>query len=353
MMEAPPPQPDPRPDWETPVDRPPWWARTQTLTLAWWVLLVYGSLLPWRFGPFVSTRSDGQLWQAILAWVTSPRWQPPPMSVSSLGVSAWASDLVANAALYLPLGVLLRLAARPIDRKPAVQILAASFGVVLTSWLLECTQSLMPDRVASLNDVLINVGAGMLGVVLARPLVGGLRRGVFAVYRHTAAAWWAAGDGLDRFRRRPAAMLAIVVANAGLLIAWVWASGLSGEFAALPFARHFEQPYDVAGWWLGQSLLVYCLIGSALALTFVRQRARRGLGAVLLLCAGLVGIGEVLVATTGRAAADITEPLLAAAAVGLVGITAFLLTHAVRSSCRRKRQAPVEHDRRRRTHEYG
>lgn len=331
----------------------PWWAHPAVLAAAWWAALVYGSLLPWRFDVSGFVSASGGWNNALFAAFTAPHWLPPETGVSSLGVSHWVSDLAVNVALYLPLGILLRFAARPIDRKPVVQAMAAMLAVIATSWLIECTQVLMPGRVASLNDVAANVGAGVVGVLIARPLVACLRAAVFGLYRRCAHPLWAVRDRLASWKRRPAVLYGVVAVNALLLWAWVGASGIAGEGWRLPFASHFERSYDVAAWWLGRSLLVYCLIGALLSLMLVRDGARRGLGAVVLLSAGLAGVAQLVTAATGEAALDITEPLLATAAVGLVFVTLFLLIHAVRCSCRRREQMPVDHDRRRRAHDYG
>ena len=340
-MEATPTQSDAR--------RAPWWVHPAVLAAVWWAALVYGSLLPWRFD--LGARPNG-FSDALFAVFTAPRWLPPDTGISSLGVSHWISDLAVNLALYLPLGMLMRFATRPIDRKPVVQIMAAIFAVFATSWFIECAQALTPGRVASLNDVAANVGAGVVGVLIARPLVAGLRGVVFGVYRRNAHRLWAARDRLMALRRRPVVLYGVVAANLLLLWTWVGASGIAGEGWRLPFAGHFERSYDVAAWWLGRSLLVYCLIGALLSLMLVRDGARRGLGAVVLLSAGLAGVAQAVTAATGEAALDITEPLLAASAIGLLLVTACLLIHAVRCSCRRREQLPVEHDRRRRAHDY-
>lgn len=343
-LEANNPQPD--------TSRPPWWIHPAALTAVWWSALVYGSLLPWRFDlTRMGNPSEG--WgNTLIDLLATPRWLPQETGFSSLGVSHWASDLALNIALYLPLGIVLRFAVRPIDRKPWVQVMAAIFAVLGTSWLLECAQGLLPDRVASLNDIVANVGAGALGVLIAKPLVAGLRRVVFGLYRRNAHRLWIARDWLVAQRQRPAMLFGMVAINALLLWAWVGASGIAGEGWRLPFAGHFERSYDVAAWWVGRSLLVYCLIGALLSLMLVRDGARRGLGAVVLLSAGLAAVAQIVTAATGEAALDVTEPLLATSAIGLLFVTVFLLMHAVRCSCRRKRKMPVEHDRRQRAHDY-
>src|SRR5690606_29830585 len=97
----------------------------------------------------------------------------------------------------------------------------------------------------------------------------------------------------------------------------------------------------------GRSLLVYCVLGMLLSVAMMRKHQRRPLLWVALTTAVLVAAQQAL---CGRA--DVTEPIVALIAVGLVFTTAWLFVHAVRRSCRRRTATPVAHDRRRRPHDY-
>jgi glycopeptide antibiotics resistance protein len=76
-------------------------------------------------------------------------------------VTVVQAEQFANVVLFLPVGLLLRLA---MPRPPAVALLAlmcaASIGIEVVQYLV------LPDRVPSLIDVLTNVGGAAIGLVL-------------------------------------------------------------------------------------------------------------------------------------------------------------------------------------------
>jgi VanZ family protein len=90
-------------------------------------------------------------------------------------------DIIANVALYVPLGVLIALACRPrrtISRLATVPA-AAAVGLAVSS-LVEYTQLFLNGRVSSPSDLVMNtIGAAagaVLGVTVAPPLARGLSR---------------------------------------------------------------------------------------------------------------------------------------------------------------------------------
>lgn len=348
--------------------RRPGWLRAPLLALLTAGLLVYGSLLPWGFDVSGHVSSAGGVWPAVWAWLSSPRWIAGTADVSSYGVPVWVSDLVLNLLLYGPLGVLLRLTASRITGKQVVQILAGCFTIVLLSWLIESTQSLIPGRYASLQDVLFNSAGGVTGVLLGHRVNSGWRWLAFAFYRRSAGLRYRVNEFLSQQKRRPVVLFAVLVVNAGFVGLWYWVTRQSGTgdggVHLLPFSGYFSRSYDVAAVLLGRSLVVYCLLGGLLMVVMMRGRTRAALGWVMLTVALLAGSVEVLkllsggghagmiAGVTSGGGADVTEPLLGLMAGGFVLTLGFMLMHACRSSCRRHEQRPVSVDRRRGQHDY-
>lgn len=123
------------------------------LAALWLLLTVYASLFP--FGPW--------------------RW-PPGARLPDLLRLPWPHwfipfDIVSNLLAYVPLGLLLCLALmRGPRRWPAAAAIALAGGAAC-SYLLESTQHLLPQRVPSLLDWVLNSGGTALGALLA----GGLQ----------------------------------------------------------------------------------------------------------------------------------------------------------------------------------
>ena len=322
--------------WGKPV-----WMSSRLLLLVWVAVLVYGSLLPFDL--------DGKRFAGWTAFMTSPGWVTP-VGQSQLGISTWVSDAAMNLALYLPLGVLLRLSFRNGGWRRAVLCVLAAAGL---SWLLECMQSLSASRYAALQDVMMNTLGATVGVAVAKPLLRVERGAVFWLFRKLALPLFAMVDAARALRNHPVWMS--WAAAVGLLLmagACVWLLPTAGDHGPgmnlLPFEWHFELPYDVAALLLGRSLIVYGLLGAVASLAMWRGRSGWIVTTVAVFVTGM----ELLRWTTG-AAADVTEPILALVGVGL-GLTGiYLLIHAVRCSCRREQQVAFDGvDRRRRTHDY-
>lgn len=115
----------------------------------WLVLVAYASLFPfdgWRWPP-----GAGLLDLMHLRW---PRW--------------WDTfDVVANLLGYMPLGLLVALAALHAGRRWPVAALQGLLVGAAASYSLEVTQQLLPQRVPSLMDWVLNTGGSTLGALLA------------------------------------------------------------------------------------------------------------------------------------------------------------------------------------------
>ena len=125
--------------------------RSSAVPLAWaWAgLIVYASLFPfdgWRWPP------GAVAWQLLrLAW---PRYFIP-------------FDIAGNLLAYAPLGALVALAALRHGRRPlAALVLGMAAGAGLSS-AMEVTQNLLPQRVPSLLDWVLNFSGATLGALLA------------------------------------------------------------------------------------------------------------------------------------------------------------------------------------------
>ncbi len=320
-------------------------------------LLVYGSLLPWSFDIAGYVAASGGSWQSVFSWVTSPRWIPAATNVSSYGVPVWISDLVLNLLLYGPLGVLLRLTASRITGRQWAQIALSVMAVVALSWLIESTQSLIPGRYASIQDVLNNSFGGAVGVLLGHRMNSLWRWSAFVFYRRTAGPRYAINHYLSKQRSRPTVMFGVLIINAMCIGLWYWVTSQPSDGSAavslVPFAEHFSRSYDVAAVLVSRSMVVYCLLGGLLMVMMMRGRTRAALGWVVLLVALMAAGVEVMkLLSVEGGSADVTEPLLAMMAGGFVLTLGFMLMHACRCSCRRRVQMPVATERRQREHDY-
>jgi len=139
----------------------PWWCPA-TLVL----LVAAGSLAPFDF-VLPHSFDDASVGLSAIGWPVSD-----------------VSDLLTNLVVYLPLGVstCLWLCRRTGYLIAGIATLAGCAGLSL---LLEATQTIIPQRVASWVDVTINVGGTAIGVVVA-PFVGLL---VHFLTRRAAKAW--------------------------------------------------------------------------------------------------------------------------------------------------------------------
>lgn len=259
-----------------------------------------------------------------------------------------------NMALYLPLGVTLRMALRARWRCWHVEIIGTLAIALALSWTVESLQGLMPARVASLNDVLANSGAALFAALLAPFL--------WRLYR-TCAFWsYCRLSGVLRTLRalaaRPGVAIVIAVINAIAIGLWylgeLQKSGIGDQSViALPFERAFELPYDMGVLMLGEALLAYAGIGCLLLLLTYTGVQRVAMGWVVLGVVVLAFAAELSRAATHNTAPDVTGPLLALSAASIMAVTMYTLCYAVKRSNRRhEAQDYTGPDRRRSQHDY-
>jgi hypothetical protein len=305
--------------------RRPWWGRPGVAAAIWAGMVAYGSLMPFH----VDMSHAGVSMLAL-----SPAVSPP-------------EDVMLNLALYVPLGVLLRLTWGG--------WWPAALAVVALSYSLECVQSLMPYRVAAWQDVAANAIPAIIVAALTPWLVRGFNIVAFACYRH--GGW--VECSLRGLRGRTWLVCAIVAATALPIGFWTAAvmSPVRPTSASaanwMPFADHFARSYDKAVYFLARSMLLYGSLAVVLGVAMMRRYQRRPLLWVAL-AVGLIACQQEYRRHQAmpQTRADVTEPILAMMAAAIVFTMAWLFIHAVRHACRRRHPVPVVHDRRRKSHDY-
>jgi VanZ family protein len=196
-------------------------SRSSAVPLAWaWVgLIVYASLFPfdgWRWPPGVAA------WQLLrLAW---PRYFIP-------------FDIAGNLLAYAPLGALLALAARRHGRAAWVALTAAVLLGGSLSYTMEVVQHMLPQRVPSLLDWVLNSAGTLLGalLVLAGDALGLLRR-----WQTTRDRWLEHGNAgaLALLVLWPAALLFPTPVPLGLgQVGEVLRDALAAGLADVPWAQ--------------------------------------------------------------------------------------------------------------------
>ncbi len=144
------------------------------LAAAYALLIVYGSLYP--FSGWLPAED-------MLAFLTDP-W--PRYIIRS--------DVIINILVYLPMGLLVVRALR-YRLRPVAAVIAATALCLLLSFTMESLQALLPDRVSSRLDLVLNGLGGLGGALLARLTVnppGPLRR--LAALRRE---WFLPGRAMD------------------------------------------------------------------------------------------------------------------------------------------------------------
>ena len=122
---------------------------TALLAWMWTALIAYASLFPfaeWRWPPGVAPND-----LLVLRW---PRW--------------WGGfDVGSNLVGYVPLGLLVGLALLSRGRGRLVAACGGFLAGAALSYALEVTQHLLPQRVPSLMDWVLNSGGALLGALMA------------------------------------------------------------------------------------------------------------------------------------------------------------------------------------------
>lgn len=315
-------------------------------------VLIYGSLIPFDFAWSQAVKQSGGAWPALLDTFQSPQWISAGSGRSSLGVSFAMSDLLMNLALYLPLGVTLRMALRARWRRWPIEVLGTAIIALGLSWTVESLQGLMPMRVASLNDVLANSGAACFAALVAPAAWRFYKASAFSLYCRLAGVL----STLRRAARKPGVAIALAAVNAAVIALWYLGElqkAGSSEQAALPFERAFELPYDLGFLMLGEALLAYAGIGCLLLLLTYTGRRRIAMGWVVLAVVVLAFAAEVSRAATHGSAPDVTGPLLALSAAAIMAVTVYTFSHAIKRSNRRYQAEQFDGpDRRRASHDY-
>ncbi|MEM9347143.1 MAG: VanZ family protein [Planctomycetota bacterium] len=330
------------------------WTRPGVLASVLVAVVLYGSLLPFDFVWSAAVRDSGSVIAALWAALMSPQWVTAKQGVSPLGVPFVVSDLLMNLVLYLPLGVTLRMALRNRWHHWPIEMLGTCGIALALSWTVESLQSLMPMRVASLNDVLANTVAALVAAMLAPVLWQAYRRSSFWLYCRLAGVI----ARLRRLATRPGVAIAIAILNALLIGLWyvgeLHEAGIGDQTVlALPFERAFALPYDLGVMVLGEALLAYAGIGCLLLLMTYTGIQRVAMGWVVLAVVVLAFGAELSRAATHNAVPDITGPLLALSAAAIMGVTIYTFSFAVKRSNRRYQAHSFDGpDRRRIPHDY-
>ncbi|HSB98696.1 MAG TPA: VanZ family protein, partial [Burkholderiaceae bacterium] len=196
------------------------------LLVAWAALIVYASWFPfsgWRWP------AGSDAWALLrLPW---PRWRDP-------------FDVISNLLGYVPLGLLLVLAPGYRDDGGSAAVRNATVLAALLSYALEVGQHLLPQRVPSLLDWLLNSLGAAVGALLGRGLA---RTQALGWVQRTGEQWFAQRSraGLTLLLLWPVALLFPTPVALGLGQVWervreAVGDLLSGSAAAEPLARWLE-----------------------------------------------------------------------------------------------------------------
>ncbi len=229
------------------------------LAWAWGVLIVYASLFPFA------------------GW----RW-PPGVAASALMLLPWPRyfigfDITSNLLAYAPLGFLVCLARLRHGRALLSSLVIALLLGAGLSYAMELTQNLLPRRVPSLLDWVLNTGGAALGALLAAlaQALGLLRR-----WQAARERWLERGNGgaLALLVLWPVALLfptpvplgvgqigeVLRSALAEVLDGVPWADPLASLLAAAPQRVALSAQAELLAVTLG--LLAPCLLAFAVAL---------------------------------------------------------------------------------------
>jgi len=223
------------------------------------------------------------------SWYPFAGWMPPTASFLDFLTAPWPryitrTDLATNLLVYLPLGYTLALFfSWPLHRARGVFL--SMSAAVLVSFVLEGGQNLLPGRIASNLDILVNGIGALIGALLT------LHHG----------RWLRAGHALQRWRTRW--FYAGLATNVGLTLLSLW---FLTQFALLPYpgmgwlGLHLR-PIDMPPGGLGQInfpwfIAVFLEMATLGAFAANLLRPGRYVGGMLLLVA-LAFVMKLLAAT--------------------------------------------------------
>lgn len=206
------------------------------------VLILYGSLYPWRFHAKALPASP--LWMLLHAW-------PRPFHRTDL------LDGAINIPLYVPFGMFFFLAMSEARPRAARAALAAA-GAMLLSTCVELAQLFDSGRVTSLYDVVCNTVGAVIGVGLARSFPGAISGAINEI------------ESKGAFRPTSALALLYLWAGAELfpLIPSLRLSTLHVKLAILRQPQNWpsRDVFESFAGWLALAFLVEALAGRSKAL---------------------------------------------------------------------------------------
>ncbi|MCK5826533.1 MAG: VanZ family protein [Desulfuromusa sp.] len=250
-----------------------------SLTLSYFLLLVYASLMPYDFN--FATDFKWALNRALSHWPINPH------------ARVSGSDILSNLILYIPLGFLI---AAQLNNKWTSWFKCCFFAFVfcsLTSLAVETAQAATFSRTASVTDWVMNSLSGFIGSYI------GARYGQWSW--HKSCDWisrrWQHSP-LDIFTLLFAALIAadaLAPFLPTLLLSQVWRSIKSSKFNIINgFSQH---PWH---WWLVNHIFVYMVL-TILALHWggqnKKQRSRLHAATICFLFAAVLELGKLFIAS--------------------------------------------------------
>ncbi|MES2561610.1 MAG: VanZ family protein [Pseudomonadota bacterium] len=229
------------------------------LAIAYWVVIAYTSLQPFR------------------------GWWLPPEEIRAFLSAPWPryitlEDVLINICAYVPLGFLLTRAF--MARFEAVYaVLLAAAVAMLTSVSMECIQMFMPTRIASNVDILTNSLGGLIGA-LASPLFAPSRILGIRLTR-LRAQWFVYG----------------ISADVGLILVFIWLISQTHPNAQLFGTGNLRDTFALPIWLIHTPQLLvaaeaavagFNLLGvGLLVVALTRETMPRGLAVAAVMAAGL------------------------------------------------------------------
>lgn len=297
----------------------PAWLNPVWLSIWYGIAITYGSLIPFDF------KDNLALIDLLSAWTTPPAWQTDPTSYSSLSLNLTDVDLITNIGLYLPLGILLRIATRKYLVHHLSQIITSTLIASMLSSLIETTQHCLSSRIASLNDIACNttgafIGA-CLGIIINNTMLHATAAFVtFFIIPLSAIHTFFIRLSKTRFKLSIALVLLLIAVTLLLygLFHSVMHTGNRSHTIILPFVAHQKYSYDVAASLLAQSSIIYLISGLLLASTLHTLRSDKVRVLTIIFIALLSASSHAIYGWLFNNAYDFTELILAAIIISAI-----------------------------------